>query len=123
MDHEDPHYEKRLASQHGMVLGLGALPVGAIGGLFFGIPMARTVVGFPQGILTTGLVSVLLSLGIGLLLLSMGQGAWRLIRDFWNLRLSMEELPGEQRLVWYTFVMALLFLGLGLGYSVAFLIA
>ncbi|MBA3532207.1 MAG: hypothetical protein H0T73_09835 [Ardenticatenales bacterium] len=120
---DDPRYRERLESQHGIVIGLGALPLGVLGGLFFGVPLAQRSEGFPLSILTTGVASVLLCIGVGLLILALVQGVLRLMRGFWALQHSLAELPSERQMVWHTFVVGLLFLGLALGYGLAFFIA
>jgi hypothetical protein len=116
-------YEARLRAQHGMVLGLGALPGGIVGGLVLGFPVAQAIAGLPVTLLTAGPLSVLVLLGLGLLALAAAQGVPRLARGFWTMQHAMEELSTDQRIVWYTAVAGLLFLGLGLGYGLALLLA
>ena len=120
---EHPAYEARLRAQHGMVLSLGALPAGLLGGLILGVPLAQRVEGLPLSLGTTGILSVLLILGLGLMALGLLQGAARLAQGFWQMEHGMDEISGEKRLAWYTAVTGLFFLSLGLGFSLAYLVA
>jgi hypothetical protein len=120
---DHPMYEARLRAQHGLVLGLGALPGGIVGGLLLGVPLAQQIEGFPLSILTTGVLSVLVFLALGLLVLAAAQGLLRLVRGFWTLEHAMEEISEEKRIAWYTAIVGLFFLGLALGYSLALVMA
>lgn len=119
---EDPRYQKRLDSQHRLVLTPGLLAGGAITGAFLTLPVAVRETGFSLISLPAGFISVLLILGLGLMGLALAQGIWQLFPAFWSLHTSLDELSDSQRLLWYTFEIGLGVLGFGFGVAIAFLL-
>lgn len=119
---DDPRYQARLQAQHTVVLAIGLLPLGIVLGVFAAFPLAQMTKGFPLALIPTGICSVLVCLGIGLYLLALTQGFLPIVEGFWNLRHSFNEISGTQKLTWRTALVGMLLLGLGVGFTLCFLV-
>ncbi len=119
---DDPRYEARLRAQYGVVLGIGLLPLGIILGILVAYPLAQMTSGFPLAIFPTGVSSVLVLLGAGLYLLALTQDLLLVVEGFWNLRHSVKEISGAQRVTWNIGRVGVLLLGIGFGFGLGFLV-